>query len=152
MKNWTSIKGYENYEISVYGQVRNKKTGRILKTIMNKNSPIVNLYYAPGRFRQEIVSRLVLSNFKNIDSEFVVRHKDGNPGNNSLNNLEAVSIKEHNKKNYETGSRKRKISAEEIDFILTNYKKGCRVNGSAALAQKIGVSPTAILKILKKTD
>jgi hypothetical protein len=150
MKNWISIKGYENYEISLYGQVRNKKTGRILKTVMNKNSPIVNLYYAPGKFRQEIVSRLVLANFKNIESEFVVRHKDGNPANNSIDNLEAVSISEHNKKNYETGAKEKKISPEQIALIFKNYKKGCRINGSVALARKIGVSPTAILKMLKK--
>lgn len=35
MEEWKQILEYENYEVSSYGNVRNKKTGRILKSARN---------------------------------------------------------------------------------------------------------------------
>lgn len=35
MEEWKQITNYSNYEVSSFGQVRNKKTGRILKAFNN---------------------------------------------------------------------------------------------------------------------
>ena len=35
MEEWKQVSEYENYEVSSYGNVRNKKTGRILKPARN---------------------------------------------------------------------------------------------------------------------
>ena len=40
---YKTIEGYENYEISSLGNVRNKKTGRILKQALSSNG-----YYRTG--------------------------------------------------------------------------------------------------------
>lgn len=37
MELWKTIKDYENYEISNFGNVKNKKTGRILNLYKKKN-------------------------------------------------------------------------------------------------------------------
>ena len=46
-ETWAKINGWPNYEVSTYGNVRNVKTGRILKPmIKDKQKPYlkVNLY------------------------------------------------------------------------------------------------------------
>ena len=42
-EEWRSIDGYINYEINNIGMVRNSKTGRILKQILNNGYNCVNL-------------------------------------------------------------------------------------------------------------
>ena len=43
---YTTIKDFENYTVSNYGDVINKKTGRILKSGINPNGYYyVNLYF-----------------------------------------------------------------------------------------------------------
>ena len=32
-ENWKNVVNYDNYEVSSFGNVRNKKTGRILKPV-----------------------------------------------------------------------------------------------------------------------
>jgi hypothetical protein len=34
-EGWKDISNYDNYEVSTFGKVRNKNTGRILKTANN---------------------------------------------------------------------------------------------------------------------
>ena len=37
MENWKSINGYENYEISDHGNIKNIKTNRMLKLNIDSN-------------------------------------------------------------------------------------------------------------------
>ena len=37
---WRTIENYENYEVSTFGRVRNKKTGRILR-VQNRGSYLI---------------------------------------------------------------------------------------------------------------
>ena len=42
---WMPINGYDNYEVSICGQVRNSKTKRLLKQRINRNGYyILELY------------------------------------------------------------------------------------------------------------
>lgn len=150
MEKWKPIPNYDLYEINYLGQIRNKKTSRILKAFLNKDLLCVNLYYEAGKFRQEIVSRLVVQSFGNLIQDWVVCHLDGNPLNNHIDNLDCIPRKDLNLKNLEGCYRKTKISASGIEFILSHYRKSCRTYGSGALALKFGVTPTAILKIVNK--
>ena len=36
-ETWKVIKNFPNYEVSTYGNVKNIKTGKILKPLRNKN-------------------------------------------------------------------------------------------------------------------
>lgn len=98
---WKDIKGYEGfYEISDNGDVRNKKTGHILKPRLRarttKNSPgykFVNLCRNSQDHKKHNIHRLVALNFiPNPNNLPVVMHKDNNTLNCNVNNLEWGTI------------------------------------------------------------
>ncbi len=87
MEIWKNIKDFENYEISNYGNVRNAKTGKLLKlktkcgyytiTLSKKSKP----YY----FR---IHRLVATAYiENVFDLPHVDHIDRNRKNNHMDNL-----------------------------------------------------------------
>lgn len=89
---WKDIKGWESYyEISDLGEVRNKKTNKLVCIDYSNRSGYarVTLYYKdkPKKF---LLHRLVMSTFVG-DSDLEVNHIDSDKRNNSLTNLEYVT-------------------------------------------------------------
>lgn len=94
MEEFKKIKDYINYSISNLGNVRNDKTGRILKYFQKPNGyRQVQL----GRENNPVyIHRLVAMAFvKNKDNKPQVNHIDGDKTNNSANNLEWVTASEN---------------------------------------------------------
>lgn len=91
---WKGIKDFPNYEVSNKGQVRNIKTGRILKPYVNlgggKGYYKVRLTSAPNESKQFFVHRLVAEAFipKEKEEYTDVNHIDEDRLNNSVDNLE----------------------------------------------------------------
>ena len=89
VETWKVIAGYENYEVSDQGRVRNVKTGKMLKPTGNKQG---RYYVSLGRGNKKYVHQLVIRAFPEICGEYFegaeVNHKDENPANNSACNLE----------------------------------------------------------------
>ena len=87
---WKPVTGFDRYEVSNEGQVRNKATGKILATCTKYNGYLcVRLYTEPGVSRQVRVHRLVLEAFvgpATVDTP-ICRHLDNDPANNNLDNL-----------------------------------------------------------------
>lgn len=94
---WKDIVDYdEKYEVSSLGNVRNKKTGRILKPVVKGGYLGVGLsnIIEKKNFR---VHQLVCKAFiPNIQNKPQINHKDKNKANNNVNNLEWVTAKENN--------------------------------------------------------
>jgi hypothetical protein len=91
---WKEIAGYKNYDVSSYGKVRNKKTGRILK------QSIMGGYYCVGLSNKKTktfsVHQLVSKAFiPNPENKLQVNHKDKNKLNNNVINLEYMTNKEN---------------------------------------------------------
>ena len=86
---WLPIEDQDGYEVSNLGNVRNIRTGRILKPRLNQP----NGYYRVSlRGRDTCVHKLVADAFLSSDSHNnEVRHKDGDRANNRLHNLERFS-------------------------------------------------------------
>lgn len=83
--------GFKDYSISNKGNVRNEKTGRILKTFVNSCGYVqINLGIGDdGKQYVPLIHRLVAENFVlNNNNYTVVNHKDENKQNNSADNLE----------------------------------------------------------------
>lgn len=118
MEIWKSIPGYDYYEVSSEGRVRSLgrwentkhggrrfRKGRILKPVNRGRG-----YMCVGIFNEEghklaAIHRLVAEAFiPNPDSLYCVNHKDENPSNNVVSNLEWCdyqynnSYGNHNKK------------------------------------------------------
>ncbi len=116
------------YEISSLGNVKSKRTGKILrKSVNGRGRYKVNLCYN-GVKRTVEIHRLVAKVFiPNPNNYPVINHKDENPLNNDVNNLEwctqSYNLTYGNKRTKEniTKSLKNSVNAPKIvqQFSLT---------------------------------
>lgn len=100
-ETWKPVVGYEGlYEVSSKGNVRNLKTGRILKPIYSTNGyATVNLtraYNDKTKQTKKLIHRLVAQAFiPNPNNLSDVNHKDEIKTNNNLDNLEWISHRDN---------------------------------------------------------
>lgn len=130
---WKSIDGF-NYSISDHGDLRNDKTGKILKErIDNKGYHKCDIYNGKGKPKGFLAHRLVAFAFLEPPQEgqIQVNHKDGNPLNNHYTNLEWVTAKENSEHAVKTGLFPRgethhfsKITDAQINEIRWMYNTG----------------------------
>lgn len=93
MTIWKKINcEFDNYEISNYCEVKNVKTGRILKPYIDKYGYVYHGLSGGGKTKKFKLHRLMALTFlPNPDNKKEVNHKDGNPKNNLIYNLEWCS-------------------------------------------------------------
>jgi len=105
---WKAIPDINNYVISNFGRVKyigpTKYRGPKYSVIALKHNAILKIHsnsYSQARINGQSIHihRLVLLAFKPIENYeyYQVNHKDGNPANNNLENLEWCSSKENHK-------------------------------------------------------
>ena len=83
---YRTIVDFPNYEISNFGNVRNKKNEIVNQRINKDGCKRVNLYRR-GKYHK-LVHRLVCEAFlENSEHKEYVNHIDGNKENNNINNL-----------------------------------------------------------------
>lgn len=89
-EEWRYIENSDNYYISNYGNVKNTKTGRVLKHgINNDGYHFVRYKMNDGKFTIKYVARLVAIAFiPNPNNLPEINHKDENKDNNCVDNLE----------------------------------------------------------------
>ena len=95
-EEWKLITDYDNYEISTLGNVRNSKTGRVLK-LTCKGGYIFTGLSKNSSGKTCPVHRLVaLAFIDNPENKPQVNHKDKNRSNNIVSNLEWSTASENN--------------------------------------------------------
>lgn len=126
MEQWKKIVGYENYEVSNIGRVRNSKTMYILKPQKKEGYNRIGLYN-----KKFLVHRLVAQAFiPNHENKPCVNHINGVRDDNIVENLEWCTISENNKHMYTLGY-KRTFSEEtrkKISKALKNNKNNINNN------------------------
>ena len=119
---WKDIKGYEGlYQISNLGNVKSTN-----KNIIKKPSSLPKGYLRIGLYKNSktkyfYLHRLVAEAFiPNPNNLPCVNHKDCNPQNNEVSNLEWISYEENN--SYKNHNLKRNISSA-IYYLKKDYPK-----------------------------
>ncbi len=126
VEKWKNIDGYENeYQISNFGRIRSFKkhngtNQRIMKSIKMKNGYYNITLCKNGNKKREYIHRLVAKAFiPNPNNYPFVNHKDENPSNNYVNNLEWCTQKYN--MNYGSLIKKHKRESKSIlQYDLNN--------------------------------
>lgn len=96
MEEWKQIEGYDNYEVSTFGNVRNKTTQRLLKIKNNSNGYLYYALYKNNIQTNKFIHRLIGDAFiENPENKKYIDHKDNNPQNNNISNLRWVTAHEN---------------------------------------------------------
>lgn len=133
---WIPISGYENlYEVSNLGRVKSltkfkkcKFKIAVFSEIILKGSKNYRGAHRVGLVKDGkpltfMVHRLVaLSFLPNPENKPQINHKNGNPSDNNINNLEWATASENTKHSYDV--LKRKPSVQLKGELSPNYKKG----------------------------
>ena len=85
---WIKINDYENYSISNYGNIRNDKTGNILKGKISMYG-YIEIHLDKNKIRKYYrLHRLIAIHFiPNPNNKSEIDHIDGNKNNNHISNL-----------------------------------------------------------------
>lgn len=94
---WKLIEGFDGiYSVSNYGEVRNNKTGKLMKLRKNEKGYLRTNLTKNGNQKSVRVHRLVAQAFiPNPENKPQVNHIDFDKENNCVNNLEWVTNKEN---------------------------------------------------------
>jgi hypothetical protein len=172
MEIWKDIKGYEGlYQVSNYGIVKRlesivkysngyncKHKERFLKFDRSKKNKRGNYYLRvtlskKNKQKRFSVHQLVAIHFiQNEENKTCVNHKDGNPENNTIKNLEWCTHSENERHSYDILNKvnpNRKLSKEDVKYIISNYVKG--QNGNIKeLSLKFNVDVRTIYNVINK--
>lgn len=107
MENFDVINNYPNYGIRRSGEVKNLKTGRILKPRVNRRGyGRVTLYNSEGS-KDVAIHKLIAEQFcDGYQNGYDVNHKDGVKTNNYADNLEWCTRSDNIKHAYEIGLKR----------------------------------------------
>lgn len=101
---WKTIANHDNYEVNRLGDIRNKKTKKILKPFDDKRGYLRVKLDGKNVKVHIIVATTFLPNPENKP---VVNHKHGNKHDNRASQLEYVTYSENTKHAWQTGLIKR---------------------------------------------
>jgi hypothetical protein len=164
METWKTIKDFDNYEVSNYGNVRRKECVVIhcngIKANYNQKSiKQENVRYGYKRVtlsqnnkqKRYQVHRLVALHFISNDlNKPCVNHIDGNPSNNYVSNLEWCTYSENEIHSYKKLGKInpiRKLNDTDAKDIRNNCITG-RGGNVKSLAKYYGVSQSSITNII----
>lgn len=139
-ETWTHCKTNTNYEASSEGNVRNSKTGRIMKKNVNKQGYETVCLHECGKSRSKKVHRLIAEAFTDEDiSNMDVAHIDKNRQNNRLDNLVIRTRQETVADTYSNG-RKQTHKMRPVKCLET----GESFESITACSKAMGVGKQAI--------
>ena len=122
IEDWKDISGYEGlYVVSNNGRVKNVRSGRVLRGIVNNLGYIMVGLSKSGKVKMVLVHRLVAKAFiENPDNFREVNHRDEDKANNIVDNLEWCD----RKYNVNYGSRMDKVhKTKELSGYWTGVSK-----------------------------
>ena len=96
VETFVKIDGFEKYEVSNLGKVRNIKSGIMLKPWITKDGYLRHCLYKHNKRKNLLLHRIIATAFiDNPDEKPQVNHIDENKLNNDLSNLEWCTAREN---------------------------------------------------------
>ena len=135
MEEWKDVVGYEGlYQVSNLGNIKSfkiYKEGKLLKPKFDKDGyREIGIRDSNGTRTFKRVHRLVAESFiDNPDNLKFINHKDDNPANNNVDNVEWCSIEYNNRYRFTNGNASHKGSKSPVatiteDVAIEIYKLG----------------------------
>ena|SRR5699024_185881 len=137
-ENWKDVVGYEGiYEVSDYGRIRTHKDKttytnkhgirrwkqRYLKNKTPNGRDVRVSLWKNGKHKDFLVHRLVAFAFiPLVEGKDCINHKDGNPKNNCVENLEWCNHLENNRHAFETGLMSYCMKVKLINHLGIEYE------------------------------
>lgn len=147
-EKWKGVLGYDEYEVSTKGRIRKYskryKNYYLLKPYLNKTIGryYVSLVSSSGKVKNLLLHRVVAQTFIfHKDYMNTVNHKDGNPQNNEVDNLEWVTQSQNNKHAYRCLHRS-KVRKKRYMFDYILYKNKYKFKTVSSFTKFIGKSET----------
>ncbi len=151
IETWVDIQGYEGlYKVSNYGQIKNR-LGNILCSKDNGTGYFQTALNKRGKTKYFLTHRLVAQAFiKNPLNKPQINHKDNNPANNHVDNLEWVTSLENIHHTIKQG--RKRYSANYYGEIpeYVSKVKALLLEGEmtqTAIAAIFGLDPSTVSKI-----
>lgn len=129
---WKLIEGFDGiYSVSNYGEVRNNRTGKLMKPSKNEKGYLHINLMKNGKRKNMRINRLVAQVFiPNPENKPQVNHIDFNRANNCVSNLEWVTGKEncsHSAANYSKAKKGKIIMKNKKLHHIEVMSNGFRV-------------------------
>lgn len=125
---WKKIDGFEVYEISSLGRLRNSKTGKFRKFRICSgyyDLSLPNKVDGVTKWKSFLIHRLVAEYFiKNPENKPCVNHKDGNKLNNKKSNLEWNTYSENTKHSFDVLGQKGAKNANRRKVVVLTDENG----------------------------
>lgn len=185
VEEWRDVEGFNGkYQVSNLGRVRSTRHKSVIRNKILKPGRLRNGYLrvalgnGDGTFKQATIHRMVATAFiPNPDNLEMVNHKDENPANNCVENLEwctrsynqiySMNLHKERRKVFENNFRDKKTGEITSSFIKKGVPHSCfrrvrqtakdgsftREYENAAEAGAItGISSGAILTACRRTE
>ena len=144
VRNFTKIHNLIIFDNgTIYRELKNKC--KLLKPIASSNG----YWMLRINNKKTLAHRIILEAFKG-KSDLTVDHIDGNKLNNSLDNLEYVTMQENLIRSWKIGLRDNQRLKQKDQFKKPVIWNGILFESGIALASEIGVCHQAISNALKK--
>lgn len=153
-KVWKKVEGYDGYEVSNHGDVKSYKYKEPKLLNLMKNH--LGYYFVCLKKKRIRVHRLVLKAFggPSMENRIEVRHLDGNPSNNHIDNLKWGSRQENELDKVLHGTILRgskhgssKIKESDVVSMRKEFTEGSHTY--AQLGIKYGLAKGSIKNIVK---
>lgn len=147
---WKDIPEYDNYEVNEEGQVR-RKAQTLKPGSIPSGHLTVALCKGHGKPKSMYVHRLVAAAFlDNPENKPLVNHKNGNPKDNRLENLEWSTYAENNSHAYKSNGR-RAPAELPVSAIDGNGEVVMSFRSGADAAKFLGVTTKAINSAVQRS-
>ena len=116
VETFVEIEGFEKYEVSNLGRVRNIKSGIVLKPWITKDGYLRHHLYGHNNKKKNLFLHKIIATafIENLEEKSQVNHIDENKLNNDLSNLEWCTAKE----NSIHGTRIKRIAEKHFKKVI----------------------------------